>query len=132
MFLVFEIIFSLIPVCFVIFLIMTAIKNSKKQSNNSKNESFDDIFKKIEMETKKFDEEDRGEVLEKVQRPTQKYDSDKELEEELTRRFQALENKTNTTQSHDETCQENSCDGCGSQDVYAQVYGKRKKNKLKK
>lgn len=55
-----------------------------------------------------------------------KQNDSSKLEEELFRREGFDE------QEHDYTCKEDDCDGCGSDDVYAQVYGKRKNNKLNK
>lgn len=128
MYLIFCFLISAAPILIIAYVVLTAIKNSKNQHKNNGNKDFDEVFKKIERESKNFNEEDRVEVLNEVQQATKKYDTDKELEEELVRRFKALDDK----QSHDDACQESSCDGCGSEDVYAQVYGKRKRNKIKK
>ena len=119
--LVFEIIFGIVPAVFVLIVIFAAIKANKNQKKTKNNEEFKDIYEKIERETKSLDNPNL---------------TDKEIEEELTRRFNAMsQNKNsspNPSSSHDNTCLDNSCDGCGGNDVYNQIYGKRKKNKLKK
>jgi len=117
---IFNILFGFVPVIIVGSILVTiAILNAKKNKENLNNDEFKDIYDKIERETKELDKE----IL-----------TDEDIEKELVRRYNSLSNQTNvvaTESQHDETCHEDSCDGCGSQDVYDQVYGKRKKNKLK-
>ena len=99
-------IFAVVFIFVMGFIVMNAIKTSK----NKTPEDEEKLKRKIQDLKEKFDLTD--EEVEAVER-------------------QALKKFDKNEQKHDEYCEENDCDGCGTQDVYDQVYGKRKKNKLK-
>ncbi len=121
MFIIFDILFTIVPVVIIITFVVFAIKSAKTNKRIRNSDEFKEIFDKIERENKQLNNEDL---------------TDEEIEEELVKRFNAYSPEKNNNipsqPNHDDTCNEKACDGCGAEDVYAQVYGKRKKNKLKK
>lgn len=118
MFWIFDILFSIVPIFIIIFVIIAVIKGAYSNNKTKQKDNLEDAYKTIDQGKKQLDHDV----------------TDKEIEEELVRRFNESDNKgvTNTEAKHDNTCNEHACDGCGSGDVYDQVYGKRKRNKLKK
>ena len=114
-----DILFGLIPAVIVIAVIFSVIRGARGQKENKSDKNFDEIYDKMIKDGDGSDKEI----------------TDKDIEDELVRRFNAYSNSDTkpdkNSSSHDEVCIEDDCDGCGADDVYAQVYGKRKKNKLK-
>lgn len=123
MFVVFDILFTIVPVVIIITVVamVMAARTAKSNKQSKENDDFKEIYDKIEKESKQLDNDNL---------------TDEEIEEELVKRFNSysIDNKETTSSqaNHDDSCNEKSCDGCGADDVYAQVYGKRKQNKLKK
>ena len=120
--------------------ISAAAKNKKINKNNHENhQSFEEEQQEM-LEKHHSDDADVQKRIEKLKqmreyldtlKDDEEFSSSDKMEDEIMRR-EGFEVTRNDSQSHDNACNENNCDGCGSDDVYAQVYGKRKKNKLKK
>lgn len=125
------------------------INNNRENKQNFENKQNETEKKQVEFAKKQNEFEKRqqemlekhySDDIEKLKQMREYLDSIKtddefassdKMEEELMQR-EGFENVHVESKSHDQTCFENDCDGCGSEDVYAQVYGKRKKNKIKK